>query len=132
VQQQLNELQKRLRKLDQKRPLSAIRMAVLQSIGETSPVTVKQLAEQHQVRMPTMSKLLDELQQRGLILRAHAKDDARRRLIILTQKGRQQLQASRQKEVEFWQTIEQQLGAKKWQSLQQNLSQLLIILKQLQ
>jgi len=129
--QQLNELQKLLRKLDQKRPLSAMRMAVLQSIAETSPVTVKQLAEQHQVRMPTMSKLLDELQQQGLILRAHAKDDARRRLIILTQKGRQQLQASRQKEVEFWQTIEQQLGAKKWQSLQQNLSQLLIILKQL-
>ncbi len=87
IEQQLSRLNRYLNILAQEAPFSAARLAVLKLIKRNNPVTLSQLAEFQQVSMPTMSKLVDELQNSGFVIRAQSKDDARQRWIVPTQKG---------------------------------------------
>ncbi|WP_185964583.1 MarR family winged helix-turn-helix transcriptional regulator [Aliikangiella marina] len=82
--------------------MSNARLEVLGLINQHNPITLKQLCEIQGVSMPTMSKLVDELQNEALVIRAQSKDDARQRWIVPTQKGVQTYQSAQKMATEFW------------------------------
>ena len=102
IESKLSRLNRYLNILSQNSELSAARTEVLRLIREKNPITLRQLCDIQQVRMPTMSKLVDELQNDSLVIRAQSKDDARQRWIVPTQKGIQVLEDAQQKRKEFW------------------------------
>lgn len=103
--QQLDLLSRKLRQLEQKsenKGLSAAKLTVLQMIKLHNPSTLKELANRQKVALPTMSKMVDDLQKRGLIIRALSKEDARQRWIVPTQKGILSLKQAEIDNESFW------------------------------
>ena len=99
---QLARLNRYLNILAQEAPISVARLEVLRLIKEKNPITLRQLCDIQQVTMPTMSKLVDELQAKTLVIRAQSKDDARQRWIVPTQKGIQELAEAEALNRQFW------------------------------
>ena len=128
LHQQLNQLSRKLRQLDQTSGelfLSSARLTALQLVKQHNPATLKQLATIQSVALPTMSKLVDELQKRALVIRAQSKDDARRRWIVPTQKGIQTLSESESQSRMFWQKKLDNLSTTQIEQLNQSLDLLL-------
>jgi len=128
LHQQLNQLSRKLRQLDQTSGelfLSSARLTALQLVRKHNPVTLKQLATIQSVALPTMSKIVDELQKRALVIRAQSKDDARQRWIVPTQKGIKTLSQSESESQKFWQEKLDNLSAIQIEQLNQSLDLLL-------
>lgn len=128
LHQQLNQLSRKLRQLDQTSGelfLSSARLTALQFVRKNNPVTLKQLAAIQSVALPTMSKIVDELQKRALVIRAQSKDDARQRWIVPTQKGIKTLSESESQSQKFWQKKLQKLSTSQIEQLNQSLDLLL-------
>ena len=87
IEKKLLRLNRYLNMAAQDTEISAARFDVLRLIQEKNPITLRQLCNIQEVSMPTMSKLVDELQKDNLVIRAQSKEDARQRLIVPTQKG---------------------------------------------
>lgn len=102
IASQLVQLNRYLNILAQEAPVSSARLAVLQLIKDKNPITLRQLCDIQQVKMPTMSKLVDELQNQALVIRAQSKDDGRQRWIVPTQKGILALQEAEKSNQTFW------------------------------
>lgn len=99
---QLFRLNRHINRLSQESPVSNARLEVLGLINQHNPITLKQLCEFQKVSMPTMSKLVDDLQNESLVIRAQSKDDARQRWIVPTQKGVQAYRVAQREADEFW------------------------------
>lgn len=128
LHQQLNQLSRKLRQLDQNdsdQYLSSARLTVLHLIKQQNPVTLKELATSQAVALPTMSKIVDELQKRALVIRAQSKDDARQRWIVPTQKGIQMLEQCELQSSEFWQKRLNNLSSPQLKQLTRSLKLLL-------
>ena len=128
LHQQLNQLSRKLRQLDQTSGelyLSSARLTALQLVRKNNPVTLKQLADIQSVALPTMSKIVDELQKRALVIRAQSKDDARQRWIVPTQKGIKTLSESESQSQKFWQKKLDKLSVTQIEQLNQSLDLLL-------
>ncbi len=128
LHQQLNQLSRKLRQLDQTSGdlfLSSARLTALQLVKRHNPVTLKQLAAVQSVALPTMSKIVDELQKRALVIRAQSKDDARQRWIVPTQKGIKTLFESESQSQKFWQEKLNKLSATQIEQLNRSLDLLL-------
>lgn len=128
LHQQLNQLSRKLRQLGQTSGelfLSSARLTALQLVKQHNPVTLKQLAALQSVALPTMSKIVDELQKRALVIRAQSKDDARQRWIVPTQKGIKTLSQSESESQRFWREKLDNLSAVQIEQLNQSLDLLL-------
>lgn len=126
--QQLDLLSRKLRQLEQKddkKELSSAKLTVLQMVKRYNPSTLKDLANHQNVALPTMSKIVDELQKRSLIIRAQSKEDARQRWIVPTQKGIQLLQRAESDNDAFWQKKFSHLSTKQQKQLSESLDWLL-------
>lgn len=117
----LNRINRYLNVLAQKGELSAARLEVLGIIQAKNPVTLRQLCDIQQVKMPTMSKLVDELQNEALVFRAQSKDDARQRWIVPTQKGLQVLKQETERKNQLWRLIFEGLTAEEKQLVERGL-----------
>jgi len=125
---QLDQLSRKLRQLEQTdahQSLSAAKLTVLRMIKQHNPVTLKELAQYQEVALPTMSKIVDELQKRGLVIRAQSKEDARQRWIVPTQKGIQGLKVAESESQAFWQQKLKELSDSQISQLSQSLDILL-------
>jgi MarR family transcriptional regulator, organic hydroperoxide resistance regulator len=98
----LFKLNRHLNRLAQESPVSIARLEVLRLVKQKNPITLRQLCDIQRVKMPTMSKLVDELQSQGLVIRAQSKDDARQRWIVPTQKGISTLLQLEAQTTAFW------------------------------
>jgi len=128
LHQQLNQLSRKLRQLDQntdEQYLSSSRLTVLNLIKQHNPVTLKELAKIQSVALPTLSKIVDELQKRALVIRAQSKDDARQRWIVPTQKGIQVLHESELQSAQFWRNKLGKLSSAQVTQISQSLELLL-------
>ncbi len=128
IHQQLDQLSRKLRQLDQgeqEQALTSAKLAVLRLVQQHNPVTLKEVAEKQQVALPTVSKIVDDLQKRGLVIRAQSKEDARQRWIVPTQKGITRLhQVESQNEI-FWQERLDHMSPKQLKQLSESLDLLL-------
>ena len=69
-------------------PLNADKWAVLQNLYRKDGVTQQSLCDQTTYDKPNMTRLIDSLEQQGLVTRTINKDDRRERKIRLTLAGR--------------------------------------------
>src|SRR6266568_8570431 len=93
-------LLRRLRVEDKAMGLTAPRASVLSVLVFRGPVTMSALAEAEQVRPPTITRLVDGLERRGLVRRVGDRDDGRVQLVEATAAGKRLLQKGRSRRVE--------------------------------
>lgn len=89
-----------LRRVDRETGLSGPRLSALSVIVFRAPITLTDLADAEQVRVPTMSHLVRTLESAGLVIRRADPADARAVLFRATPKGKRLLQAGRARRVE--------------------------------
>ncbi len=80
--------------------LSAPRASALSVIVFRGPVTMSRLAEAEQVRAPTITRLVDGLERRGLVRRVSHAEDGRVLLVEATAAGKRLLEKGRAQRVE--------------------------------
>ncbi len=90
-------LLRRLRKSDAAMGLSAPKSSALSVLVFGGPQTLKELAAAEQVRAPTMSRLVAELQADGLATKVADAHDRRAVRIAATSKGKALLEAGRER-----------------------------------
>lgn len=88
-------LLRRVRRTDPKTGVSAAQLSAL-SVLMGGPRTLGELAAAEQVRPPTMTKLVQELEREGLASRVRDHDDARVVRVRSTAKGQRILQRGRE------------------------------------
>src|SRR2546421_11428349 len=88
-------LRRRLRVEDRAMGLTAPRASALSVLVFRGPVTMSALADAEQVRRPTMTRLVDGLERRGLVRRVSHAEDGRVQLVEATAAGRRLLQKGR-------------------------------------
>lgn len=131
IPKKLDQLSRKLRQIEQNHTdgtLSSAKLAVLRMIKHHNPVTLKELALMQKVALPTMSKIVDELQKRNLVIRALSKEDARKRWIVPTQNGIQKLQMTENASETYWQGKLGALNDKQQQQLSESLDSLINVL----
>src|SRR5262245_6631521 len=93
-------LLRRLRVEDKAMGLSAPRASALSVLVFRGPVTMSTLAEAEQVRRPTITRLVDSLERRGLVRRVPDAGDGRVQLVEATVAGKRLLHKGRARRVE--------------------------------
>lgn len=127
----ISQLSRKLRQVESERQnakshyLSPSKLNLLQQIQKLNPVTLKELSEIEKVALPTLSKLVDELQKQSLVIRAQAKNDARKKWIVPTQKGIKRIVKSQLENQAFWQNKLKSLSPSEYQILTSSLQVLL-------
>jgi DNA-binding MarR family transcriptional regulator len=94
-------LLRRLRLLDDTSGLSAPRLSALSVIVFRGPLTLTALAAAEQVRPPTITRLVQELERGGLVERLADPVDRRVTRVRATAEGKRLLDAGRRARVEF-------------------------------
>jgi DNA-binding MarR family transcriptional regulator len=94
-------LLRRLRLLDDASGLSAPRLSALSVIVFRGPLTLTALAAAEQVRPPTITRLVQELERGGLVERLPDPVDRRVTRVRATAEGKRLLDAGRRARVEF-------------------------------
>lgn len=91
---------RRLRKSDEASGLAAPKLSALSVLVFGGPHTVKELAAAEQVRAPTMSRLLAELESVGLVQKSKDPEDGRIVRVQATTRGRNLLEAGKSRRLE--------------------------------
>jgi DNA-binding MarR family transcriptional regulator len=91
---------RRLRKSDEASGLAAPKLSALSVLVFGGPHTVKELAAAEQVRAPTMSRLLAELENAGLVQKSKDPEDRRIVRVQATARGRNLLEAGKSRRLE--------------------------------
>jgi DNA-binding MarR family transcriptional regulator len=92
-------LLRKLRREDDSSGLNAPRLSALSVIVFGGPISLGDLAAAEQVRPPTMSRIVNALEEQSLVLRTRSADDARSILLTPTPAGRKLLLAGRERRV---------------------------------
>ncbi|HJW42006.1 MAG TPA: MarR family transcriptional regulator [Rhizomicrobium sp.] len=110
-------LLRRLRNADSAAGVSAPKYSALSVLVFVGPQTLKDLAAAEQVRPPTMSRLVAELETEGFVTKQQYKDDLRVLRIAATAKGRTLLEAGRERRLAMLTDQVQALGERDRQTL---------------
>ena len=92
-------LLRRLRSEDNASGLSAPRLSALSVVVFAGPVTMGELAAAEQVRPPTISRLIKDLEHQGLVSRKADPKDERVQKVSATAKGKRLLHEGRRRRV---------------------------------
>ena len=92
-------LLRQLRREDEASGLSAARLSALSVVVFAGPLSVGDLARAEQVRSPTMSRVVADLEALGLVVRAPSPSDGRAVVVTATAEGSKVLQAGRRRRV---------------------------------
>lgn len=98
----VHHLGKRLRALDGEVGLSPVRFSVLGALTFHPPMTLSELARFEHVRLPSMSRLVGDLEAEGLVERRIDNDDRRRTLVRITRRGRRAVERARNRKIELF------------------------------
>jgi DNA-binding MarR family transcriptional regulator len=92
-------LLRKLRREDESSGLSAPRLSALSVIVFGGPVTLGDLAAAEQVRPPTMTRIVNALEELGLVTKTKSASDARSIHLSATPTGKQLLMEGRERRV---------------------------------
>lgn len=92
-------LLRRLRRVDETAGLTAPKLSALSVLVFGGPCTIGRLAAAEQVRPPSMTKLVQDLERQGLVTREVAQEDRRSSLIKPTPKASAILKQGRSRRV---------------------------------
>jgi len=93
-------LLRRVRAEDAAAGLTGPQLSALSVIVFRGPIGVSALADAEQVRPPTISRLVSELERRGLVEQVSHRSDARRRDLVATGAGRRLLAEGRARRIQ--------------------------------
>jgi DNA-binding MarR family transcriptional regulator len=120
--------EKQLMELTKERGFADLQMSYTQVLGflamENQPVTVSFLAEQNNVSSQAISKTVNELEQRGYIIKTAANKDKRSKHIRLSDKGQALIKASIQSSQQLDQQLIAAIGKENFSQLCENLYQI--------
>jgi DNA-binding MarR family transcriptional regulator len=97
----VQHLGRRLRRLDQDLGLSPARFSVLVLLATHQPMTPAQLARSEGVRPPSMTRLIRDLERDGLVSSSSVADDARLRMVSITETGRSLVLGARKAKIDL-------------------------------
>ena len=112
-------LLRKLRKEDEGSGLNAPRLSALSVIVFAGPVTLSDLAAAEQVRPPTMTRIVNALEEQGLVLKKQNANDARSTLLSATSAGKKLLIEGRARRVNALAKQIDKLNAQQRNTLQQ-------------
>lgn len=95
---------------------------VLRVLDNSGPMDPSRLADESILSPPSLARILRDLTQNGLLDRQPDPADGRRAIIILTPKGRQQLDETSAHTLKVLRSIREKFGEERVQSLLQELS----------
>jgi len=101
-------LLRKLRKEDEGSGLNAPRLSALSVIVFGGPITLGDLAAAEQVRPPTMTRIVNALEEKGLVTKKQNTNDGRSTLLSATPTGKKLLMEGRARRV---QTLAKQIAA---------------------
>ena len=110
-------LLRRLRAEEPMNELSPTRLSALSVVVFAGPVTLSDLAKAEQVRLPTISRMVKDLEHAGLVRRMKAQDDARVQRVAATAKGKKLLQEGRDRRIRRLVADLEDLDSAEWQTL---------------
>lgn len=84
-------------------PVQSSQLPALAAVDRLGPLTVGELAEAVGITQPGATRLMTQLSESGLVDVRQSSEDQRRRLISLTDKGRQLVETSKR---DFWPRID--------------------------
>ena len=116
-----------VRRLDESSGLTAPRLSALSVIVFNGPITLGKLAEAEQVRPPTMTRIVNALEEHELVVKAQDPADGRVIRIAATTKGKRVLIRGRARRVQFLAEQVKHLET----SEQENLSVALVAIQEL-
>lgn len=90
-----------VRRVDESSSLTASRLSALSVVVFNGPTTLGDLAEAEQVRPPTMTRIVNALEECGLVTKAQDRGDGRAIRIAATTKGKRVLIQGRARRVQF-------------------------------
>ena len=90
-----------VRRVDESSGLTAPRLSALSVIVFNGPITLGKLAEAEQVRPPTMTRIVNALEEQELVVKAQDSSDGRVIRIAATTKGKRVLIRGRARRVQF-------------------------------
>jgi DNA-binding MarR family transcriptional regulator len=90
-----------VRRVDESSGPTAPRLSALSVIVFNGPITLGKLAEAEQVRPPTMTRIVNALEEQLLVVKAKDASDGRLIRIVATTKGKRVLLQGRARRVEF-------------------------------
>jgi DNA-binding MarR family transcriptional regulator len=90
----VGRLARRLRQQAQGQ-VTASQLSALASIGRLGPITLGQLASVERLRPPTVTRIVANLEESGLVARTTDASDRRVSRVAVTQRGRELLQTTR-------------------------------------
>lgn len=93
-------LLRKLRRSDSASGLNAPRLSALSVIVFSGPITLGRLAGAEQVRPPTMTRIVNALETKGLVNKTHSPDDRRTVHLSATMKGKRLLFQARARRVQ--------------------------------
>ena len=88
-----------VRKVDGSGELNAARLSALSVIVFAGPVTLGELAAAEQVRPPTMTRIVNALEEQGLVRKSRDETDRRTVTLSATMKGKRLLVESRNRRI---------------------------------
>ena len=107
-----------VRKVDGSGELNAARLSALSVIVFAGPVTLGELAEAEQVRPPTMTRMVNALEEQGLVRKSRDETDRRTVTLSATMKGKRLLVESRNRRIRPLADRMERLGGHELKTLQ--------------
>jgi homoprotocatechuate degradation regulator HpaR len=104
--------------------LSEQQWRVLRVLNELGPTEPTMLAEQSVILTPSLTRILANLEGRGLINRARHKEDGRKQVAQLSPKGQEMIAAITPQSTAIYAEIEAEFGAAETHTLMQALREL--------
>lgn len=114
-----------LRSSDKASGISPARLSALSVLVFGGQTSLGRLARTEQVSAPTMSRLVDAMEQDGLVIKKPAHNDRRLIMIAASAKGKRLLEKARLRRTRRLATACDRLGAKEFQVLERAAEQLL-------
>ena len=125
-------LLRRLRREDDSSGLNAPRLSALSVIVFGGPITLGDLAAAEQVRPPTMTRLVNALEELGLVTKQKNFHDGRSVVLVATAAGRELLIAGRERRVRALASQVQLLSSHQQEILQSAAQILQDVIRQMQ
>ena len=102
LHEQFARLTRQLRTLELPQGMTPERMSALSVIDKRGPISVTALAEKEMVRPATMSRMVTDLVEEGLVKRSDGKTDGRGVLVSATPKGRRIFQRAQEQRLQHF------------------------------
>jgi DNA-binding MarR family transcriptional regulator len=117
-------LLRRVRREDEQSGMGPARLSALSVVVFGGPLSLGELAKEEQVRAPTMTRLVDGLEEQGYVKRVQNRKDRRGVRITATAKGIKTLQAARRRRIAQLEKVLLRLNKRELKALQESIASL--------